>query len=239
MRRSYARLVQLAIFAAAFTLGLGVSAAWAGSYTHSYRQGDHNAIDGVRAVIRGDAFYAPSDACVIYAIVMHDQEGNQHQLEAGLVRCGSSVPAGGIDGTCPDGYSFAERWTGTSFFCNPGDNFDNDLDYTAFIRRGSASDIVPTAYVYGAQISQTGFNTDNVTKALAWGEVTSGTASTTCPTGNAAGEFKGWKKLLYSGGSGTWSVISASSTGWDQTGVSGAPCWTIGSVDGTGDFSVS
>lgn len=232
------RIVQCAIFCLAFVLGFGVSTSW-GAATHSLRKANHTAVDGVRADIEGNLFYAPSNACVIYAVYMVDEQGTNHHLESGLVRCGSSASSG-IMGTCPSGHAFAERWdgTGSGFFCNPGGNFDNNVKYSSYIRRGTSGDWTPTAYILGAEISQSGFNPADTTRAIAWGEVTSGASSTTCPTGNARGTFYAWKRLVYSGGVGSWGIVTNSTDHAYNVGVSGAPCWAIESVTWDGEFSV-
>lgn len=166
---------------------------------------------------------------MLYGILIHDSEGTRHHIEVGLVRCDNAS----IDGTCPGGRAFAERYNGNSYFCNPGADFNNDILYFGEVERSSGSDISPTGTIWGTSITQTGFYTTDTTKAYAWGEVTGGG---NCPTGNARGYFDGWERLLI--GNGGWDYVNNSEIYHYATGISSAPCWGVsGTV--SGDFNVS
>jgi hypothetical protein len=215
------RAVALATF---FVVGVGVGAAVA-STSWTYREATLSDLLGASAYIEGNSFNAPNHSCVLYGLVLVDESGTSSwtQVETGVVECTNLT----IDGTCTSGHGFAETYQAGTYTCWQGDAFSHATAYAADIERYGASTVIGT--ILGTSASAYGYLDGHVIVTDAWGEVSGGS---TCPS-SAGGSFLSWQKLR-------------SSTGWTYvTGGSGTtkglfgPCWTLGSLSSTGDFSVS
>lgn len=225
-RRRGRLLLQVCVFLGAFLIGSSITTSAFGQFQQDGRRTDATDVDGTSAYLRGDSFYAASGDCVLYAVLVYDATAGR-MVQTGLVRCDGTS----IDGTCEGGHRFAERFNGSSYFCNPGGSFDNgDLIY-AYIDRNGASSTTMSGAIGSASNSQSGFGLNNNVRAYAWGESTSG-GNATCPTGNAQGEFTLWDKYKNTSG---WTTVSNASIFHGSDGVSG-PCWTIGVQQSDGGF---
>jgi hypothetical protein len=186
----------------------------------------HN-VDGTYTRLQGHTFDPRSGQCVLYSVLTFDSTSSR-QVESGIVKClGTS-----IDGTCPSGYAFVERFNGSAYFCTPGYSFDPIYQYDATTYRSSSTSTTFTGQINGASLSQSGFGlSDNIT-GYAWGEATGGSA---CPALNS-GSFVDWEKFDYSVG---WTYITTSTVYRRSSSMSGAPCWnTITSTGTKGNFDV-
>lgn len=222
---SIARLgVRFATSVLAFSLGFAATTALA--QQQDGRRTSSNNVDGTSANINGDSFFAPSDGCVVYGILLADATSGPRHVQAGLVRCGvNATPAD----TCVSGHSYVESWAPTGVDCNGGNNFNNDTSYWAQVKRNSTTSTTVTGQINGAVASGPGFGTTSEIKAYAWGEIA--VFGSTCPTGNAVGHFVLWQRWI----SGTW----APATGSNAYHNNSSACWTVGSTNTSGSFDVS
>lgn len=109
---------------------------------------NNNPIDGASVYVRGDSFNARSGQCVLYGMLTYSNNGRH--VESGVVRCVSAS----IDGTCPSGNVFNERFNGSSYFCTPGGTFTNGSEIYVYNRRNSAGSDTFTTYGGGASVCQ-------------------------------------------------------------------------------------
>lgn len=218
---------RIVVMLSGFLAGCGLAAAaWAG-YDQEGRQSASTDVDESSVYVEGDSFYTPSRACVLYALLIHTTYDGGRHLESGLVRCDNET----IDGTCPGGRTFIERFNGSSYYCTPGGDFNNDTSY--FTRNayadGSGNRV---AYIQNVSLGQSGFYQSSPRRTYAWGEVTGGA---NCPTSaSATGIFYYWRRNI----NGNWGYVNSSSRYSFSTGISAAPCWTVSGVDSLGGLSV-
>lgn len=211
------RVGYLMVLAMAFVIGMAASSF---AVQDGRLSTNNQSIDAASAYISGSSFNPRAGHCVLYAILATDT--NSRHVESGVTRCGSSIGAGGIDGTCPSGRVFNERWAGGSTFaCVPGGAFSNGSFYYAYSQRGSGNTFTST--MGGASISQGGFT--GLTQTIAWGETT----NTQCPDGSAVGSFSLWSRTV----NGT-----SASVGGQVYNGGGGPCWSVGSISSGGFFDV-
>lgn len=185
-------------------------------------------VDGSYAQVIGNSFDETADQCVLYSVLSYDSTAPR-QLESGLVRC--SYPAT-IDGSCPGGQTFVERWDGSNFFCVSGYSFTNGTAYDATTYRNSGTQFLGS--VNGASNGQSGFGANDDIQGYAWGEATGGS---TCPS-PAHGTFNTWQRYVFGVG---WSYVTGSSIFRGGVGnMCGTPCWpTVSATDSSGGFDVS
>lgn len=211
------------------------SPAWAGVAWDGRKTGS-NAVDGITGEVLGHTFYAPYHACVIYShvIVADRLDGTSRQVEAGLVRCDTAT----IDGSCHDGYTFAETYDstqpiGSQYQCVQGLDFDNDQWNWVYLLRESGTTGTIEGSINLATVYQGGFAQSADIYGKTWGEVTGGTA---CTTGSATGQFRHWSRII----DGNSAFVNSSSVFHHNNGLSAAPCWpTVSTVDSQGGFNVS
>jgi hypothetical protein len=186
-------------------------------------------VDGSFTRLKGNTFNPTSGQCVLYSVLSFDSKaGAQRQIESGIVKCNGAS----IDGTCPSGYSFVERYNGSAYFCTPGFAFNPIYQYDATTYRTSSTSTTFTGHINGVYLSQSGFGLSDNIKGYAWGEATGGSA---CPSSNS-GSFLDWEKYDTSVG---WTYVTSSSVQRYSSGMSGAPCWnTITSTGSKGNFDV-
>lgn len=194
----------------------------------SGRQTGSSSIDGSYARLQGHAFNASSGQCVLYSTLSFNSTGSGRMVQSGIVRCNGAI----IDGTCPGGQVFVERFNGSAYFCTPGYSFSNNFQYDATTYRNAPSSTTFTGQINGASLSQGGFGLSDNIAGWAWGEATGGS---TCPSSNS-GSFYTWQKFDSSSG---WSYVTGSSVHQYSLGMAGAPCWgTISSTNSQGAFDV-
>ena len=225
-RGPVSRLVKLAFALVPALLFVTAAPAMAGLDQDGRKTGT-TAADGSYSRLVGNGFSATSGQCVLYAALSYDSTSDR-QIESGLVRCNGAA----IDGTCPDGQVFVERYNGSSYYCTPGYSFDNNTQYDATTYRTGATSTTFTGHINGAQMSQAGFGLSDSVRGYAWGEAT---GASTCPS-PSKGTFTNWKRYDTSAG---WSYVTSSTTHRYASGQSGAPCWdTISSPASDGGFYV-
>jgi len=210
-------------------LGASLSPVSAGVSQDGRNSNAHN-VDGSFARLQGHTFNPTAGQCVLYSVLSFDASGTYRQVESGITQCNGV--AGGIDGTCPSGHVFVERYNGSGYFCTPGYSFDPIYQYDATTYRTSSTSTTFTGHINGASLSQSGFGlSDNIT-GYAWGEATGGGV---CPSTNS-GSFLDWEKYDTSVG---WTYVTSSTVYRHWASLVGAPCWTtITSAGSKGDFDV-
>lgn len=185
-------------------------------------------VDGSFVRLEGNGFSPANNQCVIYGVLSYDSSAPR-QIESGLVRCDSGTS---IDGTCPGGQVFVERYNGSSYFCTPGYSFNNNTQYDATTYRNSSSSTTFTGHINGSTLTQGGFGLSDNIRGYAWGEATGGS---TCPS-PSRGTFHVWQRYNTSSG---WSYVDGSSVFRYDNGMNGAPCWgSISAADSSGGFDV-
>jgi hypothetical protein len=187
-----------------------------------------NNVDGSYAQVIGNSFDETADQCVIYSVLSYDSTAPR-QLESGLVRCSSPAT---IDGSCPGGHTFVERWDGSNYRCVSGYSFTNGTEYDATTYRNSGTQFLGS--INGASNGQSGFGANDNIQGYAWGEASGGS---TCPS-PASGNFTTWQRYVFGVG---WSDVTGSSIFRGVLGnMSGTPCWpTVSATDSSGGFGVS
>jgi len=184
-------------------------------------------VDGSFARLQGDSYHPSSNQCVLYSTLSYDSTAGR-QVESGLVRCSGAS----IDGTCPSGQVFVERFNGSAYFCTPGYSFDNFYQYDATTYRNSSTSTTFTGHINGASLTQGGFGLSDNIHGWAWGEATGGT---TCPS-SISGSIVDWEKYDTSAG---WTYVTSSDVYRYSSSMSGAPCWsTTTSTGSKGNFDV-
>lgn len=215
---------------AAFVLaGMLLTPAHAG-YDQEGRLSGSSSVDGSYSRLAGNGFSANSGQCVIYAALSTSFNASGtglRQIQSGLTRCNNAT----IDGTCPDGQTFVERYNGSSYYCTTGYSFTNNTQYDATTYRNSATSTTFTGHINGVTLTQAGFVLSDDTNAITWGEVTGGT---TCPS-PSRGTFYTWKKYDTSAG---WTYVTGSSAYHNESGIPAAPCWAISATDSSGGYDV-
>lgn len=228
MRFASARVVRSSVALSIWLVAIGavLSPASAGLDQDGRYSNTHN-VDGSYTRLQGHTFNPTSGQCVLYSVLSYDSTAGR-QVESGIVRCNGAS----IDGTCPSGHVFVERYNGSAYYCTPGYSFDPIYQYDATTYRTSSTSTTFTGHINGASLSQSGFGlSDNIT-GYAWGEATGGSA---CPSSNS-GSFVDWEKFDYSVG---WTYVTSSTVYRYYYGMSGAPCWnTITSTGSKGNFDV-
>jgi hypothetical protein len=223
------KAAKLLAFLSIFMIGFGISTATA--VTRFQQDGRHtgsNAVDGSQATITANKFGVQNAGqCVIYSNLVLDQTGAGRQLQNGLVRCAST--SGTIDGTCPSGHEFIERFNGTNYYCSSGNSFANGSPHFFQVARTSANSTTMRGYISQNYLDQGGYNLTDSTYGLTWAEA-AGTYA--CPGGPHSADFNSWSRK----NSDTWFTVTSSSQYHYSYNTSGS-CWTVGSIAG-GDYSV-
>lgn len=221
-------------------LGLGIaltltSAAAASAYTYD-QEGQSTPgtlkVDGTTVDITPSSFNPVNQQCVLYAAIISDVDSGGNVLrhiETGVVRCNNYAL---INAACSSGHTFSEKYTGSGYDCAIGSTFTNGSTLNAMIQRTAGTDVM-WGSTGGSYMSQAGFTQGHDIRATAWAEAT-GVASV-CPTTPHSAHFANWKKYTNSGG---WSTVSAPWSYRSISGITNAPCWSVGSVSG-GAFDVA
>lgn len=220
-------LRRLTIVVMATALSVSTSAAY-GAVDQEGKQTSITSVDGTTGDITPNSFNPASSQCDLYSILIFDATTSR-QVETGLARCSGAT----IDGTCTDGHAFSERYDGTGYYCSIGSSFPTGSATNALLERTSGTTAI-WGSIAGAYNSQTGFGASDSIRAYAWAEATGPTSS--CPSMPHSASFANWKKFSNSNG---WSYVSVDVPYSVYGGISGAPCWTVGSLGGNGGFSVS
>ena len=191
------------------------------------RYSDSSHVDGSYARLQGHSFNPSSGQCVLYSTLSYDATAGR-QVESGIVRCSGAT----IDGTCPSGQVFVERYNGSAYYCVPGYSFANKYQYDATTYRNGSTSTTFTGHINGASLTQGGFGLSDNIHGYSWGEATGGS---TCPSSNF-GSFYDWEKYDTSVG---WTYVTNSHVYRYSSSMTGAPCWgTITSTDSMGGFDV-
>ena len=111
-------------------------------------------VDGSYSRLEGNGFGPSNNQCVIYSTLSFNSSGSQRMIQSGLVRCDTGTS---IDGTCPGGQVFVERYNGSSYFCTPGYSFNNNIQYDATTYRNSSTSTTFTGHINGVTLTQGGF----------------------------------------------------------------------------------
>lgn len=205
-----------------------VASAVADGLDQDGRRTGSTSVDGSYAQVVGNGFSAVNNQCVLYSALSYDSTAPR-QIESGLARCNNWT----IDGTCTDGYSFVERYNGSSFYCTSGYSFTNNTAYDATTYRQSSTSTTFTGHVNGVTLTQSGFGLSDNVQGYAWGEATGGAS---CPS-PSKGTFNIWERYDTSTG---WHYVTSSTAFRHVDGtISGTPCWgTIAATSSDGGFYV-
>lgn len=181
------------------------------------------ALNGTRAYISASSNSPDASNCTAFASAVTSFDSNR-QLQAGIVRCGSSA---NVDGTCSlsnNLVKYVERIPATgSPVCYPHGAASLNTSYLLTVD-DSANSGTWQAYIDGVlQEGQSGYTSSVGIEE--WGEYT----GTGCSGWSAAASISTWQRYNYSLNS--WITVQSASLRNDG-------CWSVGSVS-SGNFSVS
>jgi hypothetical protein len=200
--------------------------------------------DGSSVRIDGESYHPDTNSCIAYSTSVSD-EPDTHQIETGLLRCGSG--AGPVDSNpdCDNTVfveSLYDNGNAITAQCWDHGTITNGTYYDVSVRRNSQSgtDFYPVLFQ-----SQTSYPSEDRTgigqspKLWTWAEHTNGNVNTLCSWWGADhANFSNWQHLHIGSG---WSYESNSSAGkvWNPDSVNPSyHCWNISDMNGTGDYNV-
>jgi hypothetical protein len=219
-------LSRFGLFFAAFLLSFGMATAWAG-FDKEGKVSFDNSVDGSSANVRGDDFgNIDNGTCVLYSVSVQDN-GNLHQLEAGIVRCDGTT----FSSCNTRGITYVERWySNTNTSCDPGGTFSDGTPYFGSVFRDSNSSDTFHGSIGSAENFASGFSLSTDVVARTFAEATSGSS---CPNNNPKGHFGYFSRFNYGPG---WEIMQ--DPGHYTVHVGFGPCWSIENSNNNGAYDV-
>lgn len=207
------------VTALAFLLGCVISAN--ANVDGRVRTSFTSSADGSYALIQGQGFNPANGECLVFSTLLANWDPSlgsaDRQLQTGLVRCNNSF----LTLTCDD-VRFVEKAAPAGYTCYPHGVFSNTVAQDFKVVRGAAGSGNVKAVINGTDYeAMSDFDQNGL--AVAWGEYT----DNSCSGWSGNGYFDNFQKFNFGSG---WSFI---------TGTTETTCFTVSTINSTGDFRVN